>query len=161
MSEQPPCVFCQIVARQAPAAIVDEDPWTLSFVDQRQANRGHVLVVTKAHFTDVRELDPDTAGALMRTIVRITQAVGATFPNQGMSLWNSIGPAAFQEVPHVHFHIHPRLHDDQILQVYPGPPVNADLQEREGIAAEVRRHLRQGREDARNSTGRTRQLVSE
>ena len=141
MSEQASCVFCQIVAKRAPAAIVDEDQWTLSFVDLRQANRGHVLVVPKAHHADIRQLDAETAGALMQTIVRITQAVGATFPNQGLSLWNSIGPAAFQEVPHVHFHIHPRLPEDQLLRIYPGSPATAEMEQRERIAEQLRRRL--------------------
>lgn len=142
MIEELPCAFCRIVAKQAPAAIVDEDRWTMSFVDQRQVNRGHLLVVTKSHHSDIRQLDPETAGALMRTIVRMTRAVAATFPNQGISLWNSIGPAAFQEVPHVHFHIHPRLHDDQVLRVYPTEPVNVDMCELEDIAAQLRHQLR-------------------
>ena len=50
----------------------------------------------------------------MATVARITGAVGRAFPSEGLSLWHSIGPAAFQEVPHLHFHIHPRFHDSTV-----------------------------------------------
>lgn len=36
----------------------------------------------------------------MNTRIRISRAVDHAFPGEGMSLWHSVGPAAFQEVPH-------------------------------------------------------------
>ena len=136
------CVFCAIVARTADASVVFEDERTLAFVDLRQANPGHVLVVPKEHFADVRDLDDATGAALMRTVSRITRAVGEAFPNNGLSLWHSIGEAAFQEVPHLHIHVHPRLDDDGILRVYDDLPANVDTATREGIAGRVRDALR-------------------
>lgn len=121
-----PCAFCEIVARNAPAEIVLEDEHTLAFVDLRQANPGHVLVIPKVHIPDVRHLDAEVGAALMQSVVRITRAVGVAFPNDGLSLWHSIGPAAFQEVPHLHIHVHPRLLSDGLLQVYPTLPENTD-----------------------------------
>jgi dihydrofolate reductase len=47
----------------------------------------------------------------------LVQFVGLAFPNQGLSVWHSIGEAAFQEVPHLHIHIHPRLTGDNLLYV--------------------------------------------
>ena len=93
------CIFCQIVDGTAPASIVYRDKATLAFVDLRQFHPGHVLVIPRVHLRDVRELDPATGAALMATVSRITRAVGNAFPNEGLSLWHSIGPAAFQEVP--------------------------------------------------------------
>ncbi len=116
------CVFCEIVARRAPAAIVLDDQHTLAFADLRQANPGHFLVIPKAHIPDVRDLDAELGAALMQSVTRVTRAVSATFPNDGISLWHSIGPAAFQEVPHLHIHVHPRLPDDGLLRVYPTHP---------------------------------------
>lgn len=136
-----PCVFCDIVRRLAQASIVFEDEKTLAFIDLRQANAGHVLVIPKAHFHDVRELDADTASALMQSVALVTRAVGRAFPNNGISLWHSIGEAAFQEVPHLHIHVHPRLDDDNILRVYESLPENVDLATREEYARRVRREL--------------------
>lgn len=138
------CVFCEIVARRAPAAIVLDDQHTLAFADLRQANPGHLLVIPKAHIPDVRDLDAEVGAALMQSVTRVTRAVSATFPNDGISLWHSIGPAAFQEVPHLHIHVHPRLPDDGLLRVYPTHPENTDaatlLDYAERLKAALRDH---------------------
>jgi histidine triad (HIT) family protein len=135
------CVFCAIVRGEQPAAVVAADALTLAFIDLRQAVPGHVLVIPRAHLPDLRALDDATGAALMATTVRITRAVGEAFPNEGMSLWHSIGEAAFQEVPHLHLHVHPRQHGDGLLRIYPAEPHNLDLAERERLAARVRARL--------------------
>jgi len=136
------CVFCEIVRGSAPASIVCEDEMTMAFIGLRQFHPGHTLVIPRRHFHDVRELDYATGAALMATVSRITRAVGLAFPNQGLSLWHSIGEAAFQEVPHLHIHVHPRLLDDNFLRVYPHwPPPLPDEDTRNRYAAMLRAHL--------------------
>ncbi len=136
-----PCVFCGIVAGTMDASIVHADEHTLAFVDLRQFHPGHVLVIPRRHLHDVRELDAETGAALMQTVSKIAAAVGRAFPNAGLSVWHSIGPAAFQEVPHLHFHVHPRLENDGFLQVYPLNPPTSDQRTLELYAASVRREL--------------------
>lgn len=136
-----PCVFCAIARGTAPASIVYEDEHTLSFVDLRQFSPGHMLVVPRRHLADVRELDEATGAALMVTVAKIARAIGKAFPNQGLSLWHSIGPAAFQEVPHLHIHVHPRVHGDGLLRVYPGRLPESGRPERDRYAALVRKQL--------------------
>lgn len=58
----------------------------------------------------------------MATVVRVAQAVAAVFPGDGLSVWHSAGEGADQEVPHLHFHVHPRRIGDGVLRVYPGAP---------------------------------------
>jgi histidine triad (HIT) family protein len=135
------CVFCQIVSGSEPASIVWEDDLTIAAVDLRQFHPGHVLVIPRRHLRDVRELDYATGAAVMATVVRVTRAVAAAFPNQGMSLWHSIGEAAFQEVPHLHIHVHPRILGDGLLQVYPRAVALPDRTELDRYAAILRQHL--------------------
>jgi histidine triad (HIT) family protein len=135
------CVFCAIVRGEAPASIVYADAASLAVVDLRQFHPGHVLVIPRAHLNDVRELDESTGAALMATVVRVTRAVAAAFPAEGYSLWHSIGPAAHQEVPHLHVHIHPRRIGDGILRVYPAAPPGSRAEDREAYAARIRARL--------------------
>jgi histidine triad (HIT) family protein len=135
------CVFCDIIAGRAPGHVVYEDDLTLALVDPRQHNAGHVLVVPRTHINDIRELDPRTGAALMDTLIKIARAVDHAFPNEGMSLWHSIGPAAFQEVPHMHMHVHPRRLGDGLLRVYPSAPVDADPAARASYAERLRKAL--------------------
>ena len=114
----------------------------MTFVDLRQFHPGHVLVIPREHLNDVRDLDEHTGAALMSTLARVTRAVANAFPNEGLSIWHSIGEAAFQEVPHLHIHIHPRKRDDSFLRVYPQDlPSEVDRNARDEIAARVREHL--------------------
>lgn len=136
------CIFCEIIARRAAADIVHEDELTIAVVDLRQHNPGHVLVIPKAHINDVRGLDERTGGALMNSLVRIAKAVDCAFPNEGMTVWHSIGPAAFQEVPHMHLHVHPRRLGDGLLHVYPNVPTNVDPVTRATYADQIRRALK-------------------
>ncbi len=135
------CVFCEIMAGRAPADVVYQDELTVAFIDPRQFNPGHVLVVPRAHVNDIRELDPKSGAALMGVLIKIARAVDRTFPNEGLSVWHSIGPGAFQEVPHMHMHVHPRRLGDGLLRVYPSAPVDADPAERLTYAERLRHTL--------------------
>ncbi len=136
------CIFCKIEHDNNLASIVYKDELTLAFMDWRQFHPGHTLIIPRKHFNDIRELDPTTGGALMSTLSKITQAVSVCFPNDGISVWHSIGSAAFQEVPHLHLHVHPRHYNDEFLKVYPdGPPENAVVSILEECAEKLRQIL--------------------
>jgi histidine triad (HIT) family protein len=137
------CVFCEIMAGRAPADVVYEDDLTVAFIDPRQFNPGHALVVPRVHINDIRQLDARTGAAVMDTVIRIARAVTLVFPNEGMTVWHSIGPAAFQEVPHMHMHVHPRRLGDGLLRVYPDAPVDADPVVRAEYAERLRKVLSQ------------------
>lgn len=115
----------------------------MAFIDLRQFHPGHTLVIPKEHVADVRELSAETGAALIKTLAQVTRAVAAAFPNEGLSLWHSIGEAAFQEVPHlhIHIHIHPRFKGDRLLEVYPRSPTTPDQQVRDSYAKLLRQHL--------------------
>lgn len=129
------------MAGRATADVVYEDDLTVAFLDPRQHNPGHVLVVPRKHVNDIRHVDAQTGAGLMETLIRIARAVTQAFPNEGMSLWHSVGPAAFQEVPHMHMHVHPRRLGDGLLRVYPGVPVDVDPQVRASYAERLRSAL--------------------
>ena len=114
------CAFCEILAGRAPASVVYADARVVAFVDLRQAEPGHVLVVPRTHVPRVHLLGAEDAAALMQAAVRIASALdAAALAPEGMSLWQSNGEGAFQEVDHVHLHVHPRRVGDGLLDVYP------------------------------------------
>ena len=113
------CVFCRIIRGELDSATIYEDESTLAFMNLRQSNEGHVLVVPKRHFEQIYDLDEDTASALASTVCKVARAVRRVYAPEGLSIWQSNGPAAYQEVPHVHWHVLPRYKDDGLLVVYP------------------------------------------
>lgn len=106
------CVFCDILQGLSNVSSVYEDDATLAFMNIKQFNEGHVLVIPKQHIETVNQLPLDIASALFQTTVKIADAVQRTFHPEGMNIWQSNGAAAGQEVPHVHIHVFPRRHND-------------------------------------------------
>jgi len=132
------CVFCEIASGQRAASVVYRDEMTLAFMDLHQFHAGHTLVIPLEHIPDVRDLNAATGAGLMQTVAKVTRAVDVAFPNEGISVWHSIGPAAFQEVPHLHVHVHPRRAGDGMLGVYPSDPSAPDRSTLDSYAARIR-----------------------
>jgi len=109
------CVFCDIIARRAPAHIVYEDEGTVAFMDIMPIHEGHTLVVPKAHAADAFEIDPGDAAAAMRAAVKVARAVKAAFGCDGVNIFQSNGPAAGQTVFHFHIHVLPRWAGDRSI----------------------------------------------
>ncbi len=135
------CVFCSIANGTAPASIVCEGELALAIVDLRQFHPGHAIVIPRCHLHDVREIDAVTGAALMEMVSRVARAVSRAFPNQGLTLWHSIGEAANQEVPHLHIHVHPRLIGDNLVRIYPQLVSNTGRPLLDDYAARLRAHL--------------------
>ncbi|MCX4097313.1 HIT family protein [Nocardia sp. alder85J] len=109
------CIFCRIVAGNAPATVVHETDTLVAFLDIRPITRGHTLVVPKRHATDLDELDHDTGAAIFTLGHRLAQAVRRSgLAADGANLLMNDGRAAFQTVPHVHLHVVPRRHGDKL-----------------------------------------------
>src|SRR5437762_1508564 len=51
------CIFCEIVAKRAPASIVYEDDETMAFQDIHPQAPIHVLVIPKLHIATVNDLE--------------------------------------------------------------------------------------------------------
>ena len=113
------CVFCEIVEGTKDARVVYESDSVIALIDPRQANPGHILVIPKEHFPDIYALSEETGSEIMKAMILLSRTVRKAFELDGLSIWQSNGRGAHQEVPHVHFHIHPRKIDDGLLRVYP------------------------------------------
>ena len=116
------CIFCRIIAGELPSAPVLESPEVVAFMDLRQPQPGHVLVVPRAHYARLAELPPDLAGAMTRAALRLTAAIYRTLAPAGVNLTLADGRAAGQEIMHVHLHVRPRAPGDGVLTVRPCAP---------------------------------------
>ena len=135
------CPFCAVVGGRLPATMIHADAHTVAFLDLRQYHPGHVLVIPRAHVPDIRAADEATVAAVLVMVSRVARAVDAAFPGDGVSVWHAAGPGATQEVPHLHFHVHPRRMDDGLLRVYPRAPARPDRGTLEAWGARLRAAL--------------------
>ena len=109
------CVFCAIVAGDAPAIRVYEDDDYLAILDVRPIVRGHVLVIPKAHTVDLTDTPPATIANMMTIGQRIAKAARASeLHADGNNIVVNDGKAAFQSVFHIHLHVAPRKSGDKL-----------------------------------------------
>ena len=104
----------------------------------RQANPGHVLVIPKVHIEMVYDLSPEQSAQLFQTVATVARAIRASLAPRGLSLWQSNGAVAGQEIPHVHIHLLPRRLGDDAIRFYPQPPPISDRMELDRLAAQIR-----------------------
>lgn len=106
------CLFCKIVAGATPSEKIYEDEDTFAFLDIHPINRGHTLVIPKAHYANIYEAPEEVFARLMHTVrflaPKIKQAVGA----DGINIGINNDKAAGQLVFHLHVHIIPRFDED-------------------------------------------------
>jgi len=94
------CIFCRIVAGQAPAEKVYEDEHFLVFLDIRPRSPGHTLVVPKKHEPWVWDVEPQAEYWLLAR--RIASAQKKAFHTD--AVWCTV---IGDEVAHAHIWIYP------------------------------------------------------
>jgi len=108
------CIFCKIIAREAPAQWVHEDESTVSFMDLFPASRGHLLVVPKRHFSDILGADEVSLARVIAASRRLALAMKRALAPDGIGVHQLNGAAAGQTVFHYHMHLIPRRMGDPI-----------------------------------------------
>ncbi|MGU3497303.1 HIT family protein [Mycobacterium sp. C31M] len=109
------CVFCAIVAGEAPAIRIHEDADLLAILDIRPFTRGHTLVIPKQHTVDLTDTPADTVAAMSALGQRIAQAARVSgLHADGNNIAINDGKAAFQSVFHIHLHVVPRRSGDKL-----------------------------------------------
>ncbi|MEK6675918.1 MAG: HIT family protein [Planctomycetota bacterium] len=108
----PSCIFCRIVSREIPAAIVFEDDATLAFLDVHPVADGHLLIIPKSHYLRLIDLPADLNGRLAGVLPKLGNALMNVTGAGGFNVLCNNGEVAGQVVPHVHFHLIPRTQED-------------------------------------------------
>jgi histidine triad (HIT) family protein len=109
------CVFCAIVAGEAPAIRIYEDDDYLAILDVRPFTRGHTLIIPKRHTVDLTDTPPDTVAAMVTIGQRIARAARQSgLHADGNNVVINDGKAAFQSVLHIHLHVLPRQSGDKL-----------------------------------------------
>lgn len=99
------CLFCRIAAGEIPAERVAEDERVFAIRDINPQAPTHVLVIPRAHHSDVGELvaaDPQLAAELLELARRVAAEAGV---GSGWRLVFNTGAQTGQSVFHVHGHV--------------------------------------------------------
>jgi histidine triad (HIT) family protein len=115
----PDCLFCKIVRGAMPAATILETDDAVAFLDIHPVNLGHVLLVPKAHHTNLGELPETLAAHAASLLPRLCRAIQAATGADGLNVIINNGRAAGQTVDHGHWHLIPRFHGDPVDWPWP------------------------------------------
>ena len=106
------CLFCRIVAGDAPSYKIYEDDDTIVILDIFPAAKGHALVIPKRHAENLEQGSPEDANAMINVVrefgPRLVKALGGTAYNLGMNHGKDAGQLVF----HTHMHLIPRFQND-------------------------------------------------
>lgn len=106
------CLFCRIAAGELPSAELYQDARVFAFLDINPLRKGHALLVPKQHTGKLEEATAEDAAALMRAAQSLTRALCRATGAADATIAINNGPAAGQEVGHLHLHIIPRQSGD-------------------------------------------------
>jgi histidine triad (HIT) family protein len=104
MSVTDTCLFCRIVRREIPAAVVWENAHALAFRDIKPEAPTHLLVVPKRHFASLNDAaDAQQLGELLLAAREIAEGEGIA--QSGYRVVVNTGRDAGQTVFHLHLHV--------------------------------------------------------
>ena len=100
------CIFCRIVAGQAPAKIYYVDETVTAFENLNPIAPVHILIVPNRHIESVNTVeggDEQVIGHLTRVARQLAEQMGVQ--DSGYRLVINTGPDAGQSVFHLHMHL--------------------------------------------------------
>lgn len=135
-----PCVFCDILNKNAPAAFVHRDESVAAIMDIHPINPGHVLVMPRRHYHHILEMSTEAVAELYSTVHRVAAAVHKAIQADGLNVGQNNGASAAQIVPHVHVHVVPRFYGDSSDGRWPRRK-EASMKELQTVADRIQRRL--------------------
>ncbi len=115
------CIFCKIIKGELPSYKIYEDDKTMAFLDINPVHPGHTLVVPKRHSVNLEDIAEDDLMAVSLTMKKMGRLIKDKLGYEGYNACTNNDPVANQEIPHLHFHLIPRIKNDG-LSVWPQRP---------------------------------------
>lgn len=130
------CIFCKVVQKSIPNAIVYENEKFLVFMDKYPINYGHSLLVPKIHYDTIMDMPTDLVGEMYSLVPKLAKAITAVIDSDGFNINQNNGKSANQIVPHVHVHIVPRYSKEKIKGQWPARQI-AKVEDLQKLATKI------------------------
>lgn len=106
------CIFCKIISGDILCYKIYEDKDVIAILDIAPVNHGHTLVISKKHFANFEEIPDEELCKIIKVVKKIGLAIMKSLGAKGYNVQVNNNSVAGQVVPHIHFHIIPRIEDD-------------------------------------------------
>lgn len=134
------CIFCKIARGEIPSYKVYEDNIVIAYLDINPASRGHTLVVTKEHFSNMTTCPKDILDHVFEVAQKIAQAQIAQLGADGVNILTNVGEAAGQTVMHFHVHVIPRYSADGLKLEF--PPKQLTAGEMDEVVSSIKKSIK-------------------
>ena len=108
------CIFCQIIAGKVQSRKVYEDEKVVALLDINPANPGHVLLLTKEHYSIMPQIPDDEVAYVFMVAKSLSNSMLRSIDAQGTNIIVANGIAAGQRAQHFMAHVIPRKDNDGI-----------------------------------------------
>jgi histidine triad (HIT) family protein len=106
------CIFCKIVAGEAPSWKVYEDDSVYAFLDIHPVSEYHTLIIPKQHYENIFDIPEKELTEVILVVKKLADLYHTQLGINNVQIINSSGAEAQQHVFHIHFHIVPRKRGD-------------------------------------------------
>ena len=113
------CIFCQIISGKVQSRKVYEDEKVVALLDINPANPGHVLLLTKEHYSIMPQIPDDEVAYVFMAAKSLSNSMLRSIDAQGTNIIVANGIAAGQRAQHFMVHVIPRKDNDGINFVLP------------------------------------------
>jgi histidine triad (HIT) family protein len=107
MSNDKPCVFCEIVADKANSYRVHEDQYSIGILDINPFAQGHCLVISKRHVPWWHDLSPEETESLFGVARIVADKIKNVFKPDFVCMY-----ARGRRIPHTHIFLVPTRQGD-------------------------------------------------
>lgn len=108
------CIFCKIIAGEITSDIIAENDKALAILDIKPVRAGHILVMPKKHFASLEEIELDSLLAVASLLKEMGLLIKEKLQADSYNVILNNDKAAGQEIPHLHFHLIPRISGDEL-----------------------------------------------
>ncbi|HCG63405.1 MAG: HIT family protein [Spirochaetae bacterium HGW-Spirochaetae-4] len=105
-------IFSRIISGEIPSVQLHADDTCIAILDIAPVNKGHALVIARHPYPTVGDCPVEVLGHLMEIVQRIDAVLRSELGAEATNIVINNGPAAGQEVPHLHIHVIPRYEGD-------------------------------------------------
>ncbi len=117
------CPFCnpEVIERQ----VILEGHFFNVLLEYMPRINGHLLVVPKRHMAKAHELSTEEWAELGSIFPSIAKGFAELLQKEDYLVLEKNGPSAFQQIPHVHFHLFP-IRSETWASIFDVPPKRLD-----------------------------------
>ena len=112
------CSFCDDLSGARGCAIVAENECAMAELNERQFERGAMLVIPKRHLESVLDIEGREIEGVYSLVRDVAHAATRALGAHGMSIFQNNGAKANQHEPHFHVHVVPRFRNSDPHKIF-------------------------------------------